>query len=54
MSQETLAQKSGMTFSQVAKLEQGYIKDPHLSTIRKLAKALEISTCELIEERSER
>lgn len=53
LSQQRLAEKAGLALSQVSKLEQGAITDPHVSTVRKLAKALEISVCELIEEGSE-
>jgi len=39
-SQQKLSERSGLTLSQIQKLEQGVIVDPHASTLTKLADAL--------------
>ncbi|WP_067489433.1 helix-turn-helix domain-containing protein [Actinomadura hibisca] len=47
-SQKELAQSSDVSLSLIRKLEQGEREDTRLETLRKLAKALEISTSDLI------
>lgn len=48
-----LANKSGLAFGAIGNIERGVIKDPHLSTVIKLAKAFNISVNELISNREE-
>ncbi len=48
MTQAELAEKAGMTESTVNRLEQG-VQAPRISTVRKLAKALDVKPEELIE-----
>ncbi|OLS02914.1 helix-turn-helix domain-containing protein [Tissierella creatinophila] len=43
-----LAVISGLTFSAIAQIERDDIKDPHISTVIKLARAFNISIDELI------
>jgi transcriptional regulator with XRE-family HTH domain len=47
MTQADLAQKTKLSLSYVARLEQGR-HDPPLSTLAKLAKALKVSVAELL------
>jgi transcriptional regulator with XRE-family HTH domain len=42
LSQQQLADRAGLTKSNVTQLEQGRITDPRLSTLRALAGALEV------------
>jgi len=46
--QEKLAQQAGISFHTLIKVERGYIKNPKLETLVKLAKALDISVDKLI------
>lgn len=39
-SQEELAEKSGLTTRAISAIEQGQVKDPRISTIRALGRAL--------------
>ena len=48
MTQAELADKAGMTESTINRLEQG-VQAPRISTVRKLAKALDVKPEELIE-----
>jgi transcriptional regulator with XRE-family HTH domain len=48
LTQETLAQRAGVTVGTVAKLEQGRDVNPRLKTCEKLARALACPVCELI------
>ena len=50
MSQEELARRAGMSLNGVAQLEQGGRTDPHISTLNKLAEALDVPVVELLEE----
>jgi len=50
LSQEELARRAGMSLTGLAGLEQGGRKDPHLSTLTKLASALGITVPELLDE----
>jgi transcriptional regulator with XRE-family HTH domain len=52
MSQEELARRAGMSLNGVAILERGVRKDPHVSTLSKLAEALDVPVIELLEETS--
>jgi transcriptional regulator with XRE-family HTH domain len=47
MTQEELAQRSGLTQTSISALERG-VHAPRISTIRKLAAALEVDPDELI------
>lgn len=47
LTQEALAKKVGLSLGYIARLEIG-MHDPPLSTIAKLAKALKVSTSELV------
>ena len=48
MTQVTLAKKAGISRAYLARLEMG-LHDPHLSRLRKLAKALGVPVAELLE-----
>jgi len=52
ISQQRLAERAGLALSQVGKLEQGAITDPHIGTLRQIATALGIPVAELLEESS--
>ena len=47
-----LAKKSGLAFGAIGNIERGVIKDPHISTIIKLAKAFNITIDELVGNRT--
>jgi transcriptional regulator with XRE-family HTH domain len=48
LTQEALARKANVSYNTIIKLETGGIKDPRVSTITKLAQALEITIDELL------
>jgi transcriptional regulator with XRE-family HTH domain len=48
LTQEALAKRAGISRAYLARLEMGR-HDPHLSRLRKLAKALRVSVAELVE-----
>ena len=48
LTQEALARKADISYNTIIKLETGGIKDPRVSTIAKLAQALEITIDELL------
>ena len=48
LNQEALARKADISFHTLVKLESGRIKNPKIETVIKLAKALCITTDELI------
>lgn len=50
LSQDALARRASMSVSAVAQIEQGGRTDPHYSTLKKIAEALNISISELIGE----
>ncbi len=50
LTQETLARKANISYNTIIKLETGGIKDPRISTPSKVAKALEVSVDDLINE----
>jgi transcriptional regulator with XRE-family HTH domain len=52
MSQEALARRSDMSLNGFADIERGKIKNPHYSTLRKIAGSLGVSVAELLGEES--
>lgn len=48
--QDELAEKSGVPMSTITKIEAGFIKNPSIEKMAKIAKALEITVDELIYE----
>ncbi len=51
LSQEELAQESGVGVATIIRIERDQLKrDPHFSTLRKLAKRLGIEATELLED----
>ncbi|GBD34191.1 HTH-type transcriptional regulator SutR [bacterium HR34] len=46
-SQEKLAREAGISYQTLIKIERGYIKNPKLETLIKLAKALKVSLDDL-------
>ena len=48
LTQEQLAEKSGVGITTINRIETGAVKDPHFSTLRKLARALEVDPAELV------
>ena len=48
LSQEQLAQKAGITYSTLIKIESGANKNPTLETLTKLANVFKISIDELV------
>ena len=42
LSQEELAKRAGVQAATVSRIERGVIDEPYLSTLRKLAKALDV------------
>lgn len=50
LSQEELAQKAGITYSTLIKLESGVNKNPTVKTLQQLATALDVSLDELMQE----
>lgn len=50
ISQETLARRANMSLTGLAQLEQGSRTDPHISTLSKIAEALDVPVTELLEE----
>lgn len=53
MSQEAVARELGVSWNTVQRLEAGDVLDPHLSTLRGLARALDTTVAELVGERPE-
>lgn len=47
-SQQKLAEKSGLSYNAITKLEQGAAKHPTIQTVMKLADAFKISLDELV------
>lgn len=52
MTQEQLARQSGMTLSGVAHVLNGRVEDPRMSTLVRLAEALDVPVSELLGEAS--
>ena len=48
LSQEQLAQKAGITYSTLIKIESGLNKNPTLETLRKIANIFKIKIDELV------
>lgn len=48
-SQQKLAEKSGLSYNTITKIEQGVATMPTIQTMTKIADALEISLDELVE-----
>ena len=48
LTQEELAEKSGVGVTTINRIEKGRVEDPHFSTLRKLARALEVDPAELV------
>lgn len=48
LSQSDLCKKADLAYHTIAKIENGATPDPRISTIKKLAKALEVTVEELI------
>jgi transcriptional regulator with XRE-family HTH domain len=46
--QEQLAKKSRVGITTINRIETGVVEDPHFSTLRKLARALEVDPAELV------
>jgi len=47
-SQQKLAEKAGLSYNVITKIEQGAAKNPNIQTMIKLANAFEISLDELV------
>ncbi len=47
-SQQKLAEKAGLSYNVITKIEQGAAKNPNIQTIIKLANAFKISIDELV------
>jgi transcriptional regulator with XRE-family HTH domain len=50
ISRETLARRANMSLTGLAQLEQGSRTDPHISTLRKIAEALDVPVADLLED----
>jgi transcriptional regulator with XRE-family HTH domain len=50
LSQEQLAQKAGITYSTVAKLESGANRNPAVHTLQQIARALGVTLDELMKD----
>ena len=48
LTQEELAEKSGVGITTINRIEKGRVEDPHFSTLRKLAQALDVDPAELV------
>lgn len=48
LTQEELAEKSGVGITTINRIEKGHVDDPHFSTLRKLAVALRVPAEELV------
>jgi transcriptional regulator with XRE-family HTH domain len=48
LTQEELAEKSGVGVATIIRLERGQVEEPRVSTLRKLAGPLEVDARELI------
>ena len=50
LTQEAVARRSGMTLNGYADIERGRARDPHLSTVVAISKALGVPLCQLLED----
>ena len=48
LSQEKLAQKAGVTYSTLSKIEAGYNTNPKVLSLIRLAKALDVTVTDLL------
>lgn len=48
ITQEALAFRANITIASLSRIERGAVADPKVSTLRKIAKALDMSTAELL------
>lgn len=48
LTQEDLAEKSGVSYKHIQKLEGKFLHDPKLDTLNKIAKAFKITVSELL------
>ncbi len=48
ISQESLAFKANVTIATLSRIERGAVADPKISTLRKIAAALDVSMAELV------
>ena len=51
LSQEDLARRADMSIKGMSYIERGHIEDPHISSLRKIARALGMEVGELLSER---
>ncbi len=51
LTQEGVARRSGLTLKHIGEVERGEVQDPHYSTLRDIANALDTSVAELVGER---
>ena len=50
LSQEDLARAAGVTYSALTKIEAGYVQDPRVKTLQRIAIALEVTVDDLLKE----
>jgi transcriptional regulator with XRE-family HTH domain len=50
MSQEAVARKAGLSLKGMGAIERGWIEDPHLNSLRRIAEALDVPLITLLEE----
>jgi transcriptional regulator with XRE-family HTH domain len=50
LTQTELAERSGVGITTITRIESGHIPEPRVSTLRKLADALEVSPADLLED----
>ncbi len=50
LSQEDLARKADVTYSALSKVEAGYVQNPRIFTVQKIAIALEVTIDALMKE----
>ena len=50
LSQEDLARKADITYSALSKIEAGYVQNPRILTVQKIAVALDVTIDELMKE----
>ena len=51
-SQEDLARKADITYSALSKIEAGYVQNPRILTVQKIARAHEVTIDDLMKEQS--
>lgn len=50
MTQEELAQEAGVSVDAILRIERSYVEEPRVTTIRKIARALNLEVRDLIDE----